>query len=1023
LQQKSSPRGTTDYDTLEQVTNESIRILKLFYQNLSKPHFQPIEVFVDSEPNPDDINENFQMIKDDLLVLFQEFENMESVILGGFNYMVSRLNRLNRKMKGVSSLLSDYILFSTLPTKDALFFTDSFNNLVRVEANSPLLTATQCEVNQVEGVVTLPVNRTAQATVSVTEVPVINSNSNGVVGNNHELDSAKNSSLSVILDNNPDTWFEYERVLLTDDNVHLVLDITINLGDPRVVNFLRINPNNFGTRTQIEVVSVDTSLDGKDYVSIKDDIPIAGFFVEDEENVFTLAPSTSKYAGQGLYSFTPRKIKFIRLQFKQKTSYVIETSIGSRFRYAIGIRDIEVQALPYETKGELISTEYTTQSEVRKVALLSNQRPDASTTSDLVSVRHYVSPDNGITWQEIRPLESEGLANADQTVPEILDYNGPLVDSIKTNGPVKSLRYKVVMERFPDAFTDDAQELAIEETNGTELHPVPTLAPFNLSLERKPIAGTMKVIDPNLGSRGDLEAKYPVIKGTGDQLRTILPFYPIKRDKIKDTGAVVIGDIYHLNEIDPVNVYVDGVPWTKGLSSGSTSTDEHYSLNLETGELQTGDGTDGKAVPLGSIVSVTLDEERLFPSHDKDHVALLGYSTANDKKAFKLEKVRPLTLQTDVLQTGANRHQLQPRISTGYTPVFSDDVVFNGELDFIDGSTEFTPIAGQYSIDYPNGVAYSYTRVSSSKETTVSYQYEPREVLTEDDWDFVNQDGGIANAVSIRDGAFESFLSARELVAYNTKYFGLQKLHVVKGSVKFTGTTSGYFDKEVPFIDGKTELAGVIKTNEKLASITAVADEIVVISFSLPISTSANFSADFTNTDVFIQPKANLGIVTTVGDYFVDRSNNRVHVKVAGDVADPGFVEYYFVDTNTDLTGVYSINYETGEVYTYTATPGSGCYVQYRYTDYRATYTMAREIPDTDWKLSTKKNELSIADREILKNARVPQVVTAASATKGYQLVYKYVGKARDDINELEPYFTPVLKDYSLKVITKDKLV
>jgi hypothetical protein len=49
-------------------------------------------------------------------------------------------------LKQVYSKLGDYILFSQDPTGDSFFFSDSFNNQFRIDFNSSLLNATQCDV-------------------------------------------------------------------------------------------------------------------------------------------------------------------------------------------------------------------------------------------------------------------------------------------------------------------------------------------------------------------------------------------------------------------------------------------------------------------------------------------------------------------------------------------------------------------------------------------------------------------------------------------------------------------------------------------------------------------------------------------------------------------------------------------------------------------------------------------------------------------------------------------------------------
>jgi len=1026
LQSLSSPHGSPDFKTLESATNEAIKILSVFYKRISEPGFNPVEYHVDTEPSPDDYNENFKGVYNDLLVLFAEFENLEGVVLGGFNYMVSRLNRLSTRLKRVSSLVGDYTIYSKHFAKDSLFFVDSFNNLLRVDNQSPMLTTNQCEVNQAEGIITLPVNRAKQKAIEIKERPVINSNSNGFVGNNYEVGAEKHDDILLILDNNADTWFEYERVVTTDDGEPLVLDLTINLGQNQIINSITINPNNFGTRTQVEIVSLDTSLNGKDFLSIKDEIPIADFLVQDEENVFSLAPSTSKYAGQGIYTFTPRKTRYIRCILRQSTAYQIQTTFGTKLRYAIGIRDIVVEALPYHTTGELISTEYQTQNEIRKVAIRSNQLPDSTSTSVLAKVQHFISPDNGVSWYEIRPLESTGDEATTQVIPEIIDFNGVDSNSIKTSNPVYGVRYKARLERTPDGFVDTSYELAQEIGATTELHHVPSIAPFSFSLKRSPIKDSLKILDPNLGSRGTTgKRQYKIATGNGDKLKLLLPFAPIQKNKTKDNVAT--GNIFYLTETDPQIVYVDGVPWSRNLNSGLTpsgATDEHYSLNFESGELQFGDGTIGKAVPKGSVISISFSEEQIYPSADEQHKALLNYPTSNDKKQCKVSVVYGKTSGNRTLQPGTKINKLEPGMLSSPAPVFSDTTVFANKKDFIDGSTEFTGGSGDYSIDYTNGMLYSYSRVSTSTTTTVTFYYSLREELDEDDWDFLDE-GGISNGITIKDSGWRTMTSSPETLP-SGMYCGLGHKGVVPGTIKIS-SSGNYFKKEVPFVDGKTEFTRVVAASERIPAILSTG--VVQFTPKLKIVNSAAYRVSFTNTDVFppTQEKTSYGAISSVGDYYVDKVASTVYVKVDDTVADPGFIKYFYTDPNVVISGLFSVNYELGEIFT----ASSIVYVfgepiptiTYQYTDYRMSYNIAREIPEDNWELDETTNQITVSDREILENIDVPQVVTSSASSKLYQASYKYIVSSRDDIKELEPFFSPAIRDYSLEVITKDKLV
>jgi hypothetical protein len=1020
LQQQAKPGGDNpNFDTLESVVAESIKILSQFYRNLAQPLYTPTLAIADTVPDADEFNNNFQVIKDDLDTIFMEFENMEGVVVGNFNYMTSRLNRLNRKLKSTYSRMGDFILFSDLPSKDAIFFSDSFNNLARVQVHSPLLNAQQCEINQVEGIATLPIDRASQVPINIQEIPVINSNSNGRAGNNEQVGAVFHGLISDILDNNADTWFEYERVVSVDDGVPLVFDFTINLGEAKIINFVRINPNNFGTRTPVEVLNINTSVDGREFVSVKDDIPLAGFITEDEDNVFLLAPNTSKFAGQGLYTFTPRKAKYLHITLKQSTPYLITTSRNvEKWRYAIGVRDIEIQALPYQTKGEVVSTEFVINDDVSKVVVLSNQSPDAASISTLASIQHYVSPDNGQSWYQIRPRSSAGLTAQQQEVPEILDFNGVTPGSIQTDNEVRTLRYKAVMERFPDAFVDNSPDLAQEIGSNTELHPPPQGTPFSISLENSPLDDTLRLIDPQFGSRGKEDVKYQIATGTGGKVVILLPFRPLARDFEKTTSPP-----YELVDKAPERVYVDGELWTAGLSSSSAAVDKKYRLNYEEGRLEFGDDTIGKAVPQGSTIAMTLGEERLFPTRGTDHIAKLDYTTSNDKGQAQITIVQPATTATAVLKKGALRHQLNPYIVPESVQGGSLEDI--NEQVFQDGSVELTD-PDHWSVDYVNGLLYLKTPTDTTLDFTITYRYHPHIVLSQDDWEFIDTDEGIADAVSIADPVFQTFPADTIEVPSGVRYFNVEHLAVVRGTMEFFGPASGVFDTEVEYIDGRSELLGVVHATEPIAPMVNVGPggERRDINFSLPVTTDTTFSVTFTNRQVFANQVTTSHLdVDSPGEYFIDRINRKIYVWVASDVRYPGNVDYYYRDPQANLSGRYSVNYHTGEVFTFNVTPDSDVTVRYEYTDMRMKYDIARLVPQADWGYDSGENKITIKDREILKNVRTPQASgSSAHAAKYYQVTYQYVKKSRADVKELEPFFSPVLKDYALKVITRSRL-
>ena len=314
-----SIQNQAGFNTQEAYMAECARVLQNFYNDLHGPFFRYEPARRDNTLNPTtnsiqegkidyDYNLVWDQLLDNLIVLFLEMENLESISISNFNFAITEANRLISKLSSISSKLGDYILYSKNTLSDVFLAKDSFNDLSKIEPQSSLLSEEQCGINQEEGIVTLPVNTKESKVISVEEAPQLNDDSNGVSGNNHEIGKNHNGNIATILDNNPDTWYEYERVVerSSENEPPLVLDMLINLGTPQICNQVIVNPNNFGTKTVLLIDKIETSLDGQTYTSIKDDIPISGYEIEKQQEAFTLAPSTSQFAGQGIYTITPR---------------------------------------------------------------------------------------------------------------------------------------------------------------------------------------------------------------------------------------------------------------------------------------------------------------------------------------------------------------------------------------------------------------------------------------------------------------------------------------------------------------------------------------------------------------------------------------------------------------------------------------------------------------------------------------------------------------------------------------------
>jgi hypothetical protein len=324
--------------------------------------------------------------------------------------------------------------------------------------------------------------------------------------------------------------YDFEWAKGAKDNDKLRLKLTIELASPQDINWININPYYAPYSTgKITVYSIRTSEDGFDYKSLYEDgkyilnaelnttpQTYRADALFDGKNDFT----ASKFAGQGVWAFPTRKARYVEFVFDQVESYEelightyyervkkgtdglggettsrvripasqvpknviegktgtytvdnetqidkkIETFVG--WRYAIGIRDINIMSYQFEEKSEIVSKRYETTEDIKQIMLYSNEKIPQSylnvvgTSNDWI--QYFVSLDD-VNWHRISPMHHQPVSK-DGFPPKILELNGNKTDLessfqlhkeyVETEGSTRGVRLKVVLSRpkdIPDA--------------------------------------------------------------------------------------------------------------------------------------------------------------------------------------------------------------------------------------------------------------------------------------------------------------------------------------------------------------------------------------------------------------------------------------------------------------------------------------------------------------------------------------------------------------------------------------------
>lgn len=114
---------------------------------------------------------------------------------------------------------------------------------------------------------------------------------------------------------------------LNNDIEDLIVEITLDFPEEQNINFITLNPFNFGETAWIDVLSIEIASGDENFR------PIRGFnqglfdnTITDEANEFlneqreseTLAPSRFSYKGQGVWSFPSQTAKIIKFRIRQR---------------------------------------------------------------------------------------------------------------------------------------------------------------------------------------------------------------------------------------------------------------------------------------------------------------------------------------------------------------------------------------------------------------------------------------------------------------------------------------------------------------------------------------------------------------------------------------------------------------------------------------------------------------------------------------------------------------------------------
>lgn len=979
-----------DLKYVEEVYAQVLKAIGIAGKQVYDPIFAPEYAVTGTVPDPDHYNRVFDYLVKDIYTVFEELKYVGDIVVSNYNRLVDEEKALHVRTKKIYNKLQDLTLFSTDVVGRAIYASDDFVNYDNIDFEGRFYGNQMSFVDVVQGLVTLPRLPTASAVV-VSDIK-INRESNGQAGNNQQLNAAPHSNILEIIDDKSDTWWEYERVFPEPSSDQLILSLTFTLAAESIINYIRVNPNNFGTSNWVKIQSIETSVDDKVYTSIRESLDIEGFGDLLEDDDFTLAPSNSKYAGQGIFTFTPRKTKYVRIIFEQSQGYWIDTPTGQRYRYAIGLRDVDIHSLQYVTTGDIVSLPFSFTEPISKVALVAVENPVREST--LAEIEHYISIDDGATWKQLQPISGE-----DPDLIKIVNINAGDPNGINTTLPTNEIRHKAVLVRLSDGFKDEKAAVQEELQETYDLRQIPTASPYQFQISQRPVVGSVKVINPIYGSKGWTSPRLfvGVSDGTPDQ-------------EFNFDLSIREGE---------ERLYVDSQLWSS--TNDLTAGDYKYLINYNSGLIKFGHSVN--VPPRNALITIELPAERIVIEGSRPHTFVLENISDGDKEAIEVLRFEP--------QKKVVGEIVQPKASVIYLKHgYIDDGIgvevvepgipnFVLEVPYVDGVSELVD-PGDYSINFTDGVIYLNGFTASSGNTTVNYTYMPVVTIAPDFYAFV--DDGEHKTLELDHDAFYSNKVEVEDTDPQTGERKIILAHetIVRGTLSFNGDAAGQFEREIPFIDGLTEFSDIVEVEDE--SVPTGLNEFTLkhVPYSTDGTIDTALPVRFSDTSVFATEldwddpgTFPLG----AGEYAIRYTDGLVRT---GSATNNGTVDYRYQDQTlgNELQDSYSIDYREGILYLNLSKvmPASSS-VNYEYSNYAVKYRIAKELDKSDYLVSPDDRQITILDPMVLEDY-LP-TTRQAGLVKVY---YSYVEQVRESIEELEPYFTPVLKGYALKIITSSLL-
>lgn len=843
------------------------------------------------------------------------------------------MGEIEGKHKSVRQKASALALWDNKAKK---IISNHFSDVNGVASN--FTTLEMMNVDTEQGAVTLPI--LSQVEVRPSSIK-IGPESNGVAGNSDVTVDDSTADPKVLISNDDNKWFEYERL----DGGPCKLNLILELSKSQIINQITIEaaPIEHGLAFEIEDISFSTP--GADSVSIAA-LTTARTISNINTNFTKQQTQTTSTLSRFIVSFVPIEATAMSIRFVQKHKYAVDIasidldgniSSSLRNRFAIGLNHISLYSIQYKSSGGINSTFSSLPMGLYAIEPITHVSPILNAQSIDLSY----SIDSGSSWI------------------------GAITDSQPSTGVLDGIAHPFgwrLEVRRDDSYLNTLTNLYDTEVSSAPEHQLDSISryqsPSTLRLHSAPKSvDNIYIYQPKICRRGDPFDAITIGQGFGTSIQLPLPV------------SVTEGILTNLVDSSTVHVNVNGNEYAQ-VDHSTTAPVGAFRLSDDYTKVIFDD-----VVPDGQSIGLYLDYETpIFVEKSDGFVFSPRLPFDPDVNTIKIDYLPAKSSRISfVLPKNKNV------ISLGNSMLVADSIVLtstkgnayrrvNSLMEVYDG------VDFDYYVDTSNGVLYLAQMVKAdsvqisfrafSKQTVPSTAVEvlydgavPSTVkVTKDVFNATAITERIGDglmpvpqmdtgAVEARSEIVESTSTSRQLSYTNP----IQNSVVVSSDLFLTGTAP----QEIEFLDGHSEFLGLVHvSDEAIPNGSADSDGVVEFALSARGLWYPGFEVvfevlppSFVSNTAFVHKVSSEAHVRSgsVGTYYVGTDGFGYAQIGSGSLGDGYSMSYYWRDPSFVPTDKYSIDYTLGVLYTY-ADMSNDATITYKASSYRLAYDVVSPI-------------------------------------------------------------------------------